>query len=334
MKQNKSIRIGRDFTNLLNTHFLTEQERQHLKEGKLLVSDMDAKVQLKTKTDIVNQIRVAKETGISHVELDGGVPNPFLDITPEYCEEVRGFAGKNDVTLSFHIPYTFVATATAAFQDADREIAVGLIKRYVDVAEKINCNNVVMHPGAVPFYQTTGEYGRMIIRSVIKSFSELAVYAREKKLVLHLENNTAFDCVAFEIQECLEIIEEVNKKGNDLKFCFDIGHWFTRADAGKKIPEPPESIMDSIPAGVLGQVHLNDYIPVVKKFHPPLHFESGLLKRGNLVNLMKKFKDKGVSLVIVETAVRDVNDLLNSIKIIEDEQKYLKGIIDEVEKDG
>ena len=334
MKQNKSIRLGRDFTNLLNTQFLTEQERQQLKEGKLLVFDMDAKVQIKAKQDIINQIRVAKETGISHVELDGGIPNPFLDITPQECGKVLEFARKNGVTFSFHIPYTFVATAAAAFQEADRKVAVTLIKRYIDISAELDCNNIVMHPGAVPFYQTTGEYGRLAIKSIVNSLSELAAYAQEKKLVLHLENNTAFDCIAFEIEECLEILNEVNKKGNNLKFCFDIGHWFTRADAGKKIPEPPENIINSIPAGILGQVHLNDYIPVVKKFHPPLHFESGLLKRGNLVNLMKKFKDKGVSLVVVETAVRDVDDLLNSRKIIEDEQKYLKGIIDEVEKEG
>ncbi|MDI6757162.1 MAG: sugar phosphate isomerase/epimerase family protein [Endomicrobiia bacterium] len=323
------MKIGRDFTNLLNTSFLTPDERNDLKSGKLAVSDMDARVQIRAKADIVNQIKVAKETGLNHVELDGGVPNPYLELSEGKLVEAKEYAAKNAITLSFHLPYTFVAAATASFQESDRAVAVELLKKYIDVAKILGCNNVNMHPGAVPFYQAVGEYKKIVKSSVTKSLEELVPYAESKGLVFHLENNTAFDSICFEVAECLEIIDAVNKKGGKVKFCFDIGHWFTRADTGLKISEPPEDIMNEIPKGYLGQIHLNDYIPVVKKFHPPLHYEHGLLKKANLMRLVKMLKDKGADLIVVETAVREIDELLDARAIMDAESKFLRDVLKE-----
>ena len=55
------MRIGRDFTNLLNSSFLSDEERKQLKAGTLTVADMDAKVQAASKRDIINQIKVASD---------------------------------------------------------------------------------------------------------------------------------------------------------------------------------------------------------------------------------------------------------------------------------
>jgi len=327
------LKIGRDFTNLLNASFLTDEERDFLLKGKLLVSDMDAKIQIQAKADVINQIRVAKKIGLEHIELDGGIPNPFLDMTERDFENIKNFANENNITLSFHIPYTFVATATASFQEKDRRLAVMLIKKYIEVAENLGCININMHPGAVPFYQTEGKYYEMIMRNVTASLLELVPYAEEKGILFHLENNTAFDGIIYEIDDCLAIIKALKSEGHNIKFCFDIGHWFTRKDIGLEIPEPPENIVDTIPEEFLSgaQVHLNDYIPVIKKFHPPLHYQSGLLKRENLLRLLKKFKEKKVAIVILETAVREINELLNAEKIMSDEQSYLKSIFQEIE---
>jgi len=323
------MKIGRDFTNLLNTSFLTEKERTELKKGTLAVADMDARVQIRAKADIINQIKVAKETGLDHVELDGGVPNPYLEIPTEKLSEAKEFARKQGITISFHLPYTFVAAATASFQESDRRAAVELLKRYIDVAALLGCNNVNMHPGAVPFYQTVGEYKKIVKSSVIKSLEELAPYAESGGLVFHLENNTAFDSICFEVAECIEMIDAANKNGSKVRFCFDIGHWFTRADIGLKIPEPPEDIVNEIPDGYLGQIHLNDYIPVVKKFHPPLHYEKGLLKRANLVRLVKMLKSKGADLIVVETAVREVDELLDARNLMDAEGRFLRSVLEE-----
>lgn len=328
------MKIGRNFTNMLETSFLTDEERVLFKEGKLPVHNMDARVQIRAKRDIINQIAVGKDIGVSHIELDGGVPNPFLEMTDSELLKAKDYAEKEDMTLSFHLPYTYVCAATIAFQESDRLMAVELLKRYIDVAEKLGCVAVVMHPGSVPFYQAMGEYLVMLKESMIKTLEELYPYAAKKNIIFHLENNTAFDTYGVKNSEIIDVIKTVNSKGMDVKYCFDIGHYFTIAlpQFGKKeLSNPPENIMKEISAEMLYQVHLNDFIIDGEKFkfHPPLHREEGFLKKENLINLFRIFREKGVQIVVVETAVREIDDLLNAREILVAETKYLNEVLKE-----
>ena len=93
------MRIGRDFTNLLNTSFLTEDEKKQLKAGTLTVADMDAKVQDKAKKDIINQVKVASEVSLDHVELDGGIPNPYLQMSSSEISEAKKEAEKRNISF-------------------------------------------------------------------------------------------------------------------------------------------------------------------------------------------------------------------------------------------
>jgi endonuclease IV len=331
------MRIGRNFTNMLETSFLTDDERKLFGEGKLPVHDMDARVQIRAKRDIINQLSVGKEIGLTHVELDGGVPNPFLEISDDEIKKSREYAEKNGMTMSLHLPYTYVGAATIAFQESDRKIAVELQKRYIDFADKLGCISVVMHPGSVPFYQAMGEYIAILKESMIKTLQDLYPYAASKNIMLHLENNTAFDSYGVYNFEMIDLLNEVNSKGLDVKYCFDIGHWFTidlpmhKAKYNKEeIPANPEDIVKEIPANLFYQVHLNDfYIDGNKfKFHPPLHNETGFLKKENLRNLARLFKKKGVEIVVVETAVREIDELLNARDILQKETDYLNEVFE------
>lgn len=323
------MRIGRDFTNLLNASFLTRGEKIKLKKGQLSVADMDAKVQIKAKGDIINQIKVAAAVKLDHVELDGGIPNPYLQMKNSEIAAARKEAAKRNITISFHLPYTYVAASVCAFQDEDRKLAVELLKKYIDFAEKLNCINVVMHPGSVPFYQAVGLYREMVRANLIKSLKTLVPYTYNKGIMFHLENNTAFDSILVEVDEILEVLEIIDPSGKKIKFCFDIGHWFTRAHSafGKDIPAPPEQIMESIPEKYISQVHLNDYIPEINKFHPPLHYQSGLLKETNLKNLFNIFRKKKVKIVVMETAVREVDELLNARSLMKQEAVFIRGLM-------
>lgn len=317
---------------MLETSFLTDEERVLFKEGKLPVHNMDARVQIRSKRDIVNQLKVGSEIGLTHIELDGGIPNPFLEMTDDEILKAKEYASDKAMTMSLHLPYTYVAAATMAFQESDRKIACELQKRYMNFAAKSGCISVVMHPGSVPFYQAMGEYLKMLKDSLIKTLKELYPYAKERNLIFHLENNTAFDGYGVENGEIIDILNEVNSDGMDVKYCFDIGHWFTRAlpQFGKKeIPEPPESIVAEIPSNLFFQVHLNDFIIDGDKFkfHPPLQYEAGFLKRENLKNLADIFKEKGVQIIVVETAVREIDELLNAKDILHKETEYLNEVL-------
>jgi len=322
------LRIGRNFTNLLETMYLTDDEKKALKEGKLTVLDMDAKVQVKSKRNISFQIEIAKEIGIDHVELDGGIPNPFLSMTDKEIEKSKSKSKELGITLSLHLPYTFIAESIVSFQREEREVAVNLLKRYIDFAEKLNCISVNMHPGRVPFYQAEGRYLEIVREGIKESLTELANYSSKKGIKFHLENNTYFDNIFKEVDEIVELLLSLRKKDVDISFCFDIGHWFTRGSFSLEIPDPPEDIFLKIPDELLWEVHLNDYIVEKKKFHPPLHYQSGPLKKENLKKLAKYFKEKGVELVVVETAVRDVDELLNSKELLLKESSYLREVLE------
>ncbi|MBN2408020.1 MAG: sugar phosphate isomerase/epimerase [Elusimicrobia bacterium] len=325
------MKIGRNFTNMLETSYLTDKERVLFKKGELPVHNMDARVQIRAKRDIKGQLRVGKEIGLGHIELDGGVPNPFLEMDDSEISGAAEFAKETGMTLSLHLPYTYVGAATCALQESDRLIAVALMKEYMDFAARIGCVSVVMHPGSVPFYQAVGEYLAMLEESLLKTLGELYPYAKERGLVFHMENNTAFDSYGVENDECIGIIKKANAQGMDIKYCFDIGHWFTIGlpqFGSRPIPDPPESIVEKIPPEMMYQVHLNDFIIEGNKFkfHPPLHEQKGFLKKENLKNLAGIFRDKGVQIVVVETAVREIEELLGAKDIIRKETEYLNEV--------
>ncbi|KXA99615.1 hypothetical protein AKJ42_02860 [candidate division MSBL1 archaeon SCGC-AAA261C02] len=162
---------------------------------------------------------------------------------------------------------------------------------------------------------------------MVKSLIELGQLAEEEGIAFHVENNTAFDKVFVEPEELIDVVEEVRGQDVEIYFNFDIGHWFTRADQGKEISMPPEEVMNKIPGEMVKELHLNDYIPGKKIFHPPLHKESGLLKRENLERYAGFVKDKGAELIVVETAFRETEQVKNRDEIIEKETQYLKEIL-------
>ncbi len=322
------VKIGRNFTNLLELDYVSEEDRERFKKDEIDVPDLDALAQIKFKRDIPKQIEMAKEIGLDHIELDGGVPNPFLEMNEEEIEKAKQAAKESGITISLHLPYTYVGASTCAFQEVDRELAVTLQKRYQKFAKGVGAINTVMHPGIVPFYQAGPQYQEDLKKSLIKSLIELTKTSQELGIFFHIENNTIFDIVFVEPEEIYPVIDEVKREGGDIHFCFDIGHWFTRADGTppKEIPDPPESIMETIPGELLKEIHLNDYIPKIKKFHPPLHYQEGALKRKNLERFAEIVKEKGVELIVVETAVRDPKELLNAHKLLRDETDYLNEI--------
>ncbi|NLB34273.1 MAG: hypothetical protein GX817_00380 [Elusimicrobia bacterium] len=143
----------------------------------------------------------------------------------------------------------------------------------------------------------------------------------------------------------IDILNEVNSRGCDVKYCFDIGHLLTidlpmhKENFNKEsIPERPEDLLEDIPAELFYKVHLNDFWinrdPEGEgkgeppfKFHPPLHRETGFLKKENLIRFAEILRSKGAELIIVETAVRDIEDLLNAKQIIADETAYLNEVL-------
>jgi len=322
----KRMRLGRDFTNFLYFDYLGEVEKREFESGKLTVADMDATAQLAAKADIPGQVAVAKSLGLDHIELDGAVPNPYLNFDDEQKRRAKEAASANGVSLSLHLPYSYVGAAICSPEDYDRRASVELHKRYLRFASEVGCTYAVIHPGFMPSYNATGRYLEQARAALVRSLVELGEFSSSNGIGLHLENNTAFDLIFFEPAEICSILEEVEKSGVKIHFCFDIGHWLTRADMGKSIPNPPERIIEEIPEGMFKELHLNDYIPRKQIFHPPLHEGVGMLRRKNLERYAELVSGKGAELIVVETAIRTKEQVMRRKELLREETEYLRAI--------
>ncbi|MCS7132043.1 MAG: sugar phosphate isomerase/epimerase [Hadesarchaea archaeon] len=321
------MKLGRNFTNLLYFDYLDAENKRKFLAGELTVTDMDATVQTMAKKDIAKQVLTARALGIDHVELDGAVPNPYLAFSEEDKQQAKAIARENNISLSLHLPYSYVGASLCAPDELDRKMAVSLQKRYIEFASDIGCKYCILHPGVVPFYHMNGKYLEQIRSNLIKSLAELASFAAEHDIDLHVENNTAFDGLFSEPSEICEVLEKIWEMGLNVYFCFDIGHWLTRADAGKRALNPPERVVEEIPNGLFKEVHLNDYVPGKRIFHPPLHLKLGLLGRENLERYLERVVEKGAEVIVVETAASSWEHVIQRNEILREETGYLKDIL-------
>lgn len=320
------MRIGRDFTNCLLSDYLTEKDRNALLEGDMDLSTVNALVGEDLKRDVTGQIKTISELGMNHLELDADPPNPYLDMRESRKEEIKKFAEEKDVTLSLHLPYTYIGASLCCFQEADRTAAVNHAKECIQFASDVGATQLVTHPGSLPPYHGKGEYLEMAKKSLIQSLLELGEVSVAEGINLHLENNVAFDNFLVEADDCMEVVRRVREKGAEIYFNFDIGHWLTRADAGESIPENPVKILEGIPADFMKELHLNDYVPKEKIFHPPLHLQWGPLKKKYLSEYSRIIKRKDVEVLVLETAFKSVDHFRERDSLLKKETQYVRDI--------
>ncbi|MDI6819466.1 MAG: sugar phosphate isomerase/epimerase family protein [Candidatus Hodarchaeaceae archaeon] len=324
------MRLGRDFTNCLVFDYLTDEQKRGVAYGQIDPSSMNALAIAKAKMDVERQIQVTRELGFEHLELDADSPNPYLNFDAPRRRAIREAAKSSDITLSLHLPYSYIGGSLCCPQDSDRAIAVELHKRCIEFASNIGAKYATTHPGSVPWYQRAGRYFDRARDALIRSLLELGQFANDRSLALCLENNTAFDGILSEPEECLAVIAEVQERGIYIYFNFDIGHWLTRADVGKPVPEPPENVLEPLPPDMLKELHLNDYVPKENMgegiFHPPIHLGWGFLKRGNLERYARLVKRKGVEVVVLETAMKSTAQALERYELLRAESEFVREI--------
>lgn len=326
------MKLGRNFTNTFIFDVLSKEEQSKILDGSLSLFSMNALGLIKFKENVEFQIKKAKELGLSHVELDCDVPNPYPEFSKPRREKIKKFAEDNGISLSVHLSYSNAGSSVSSLQELDRSYAVKLQKVYVDFASDIGAKYVIMHPGTAPFYMISDLYMKQFFTAIVKSFTEVGKYAQDKGIVPHIENNVSFDSIFVEPEDCIEVVKAVRANGVKLYFNFDIGHWFTRAEKGKEIPSNPAEKMEIIPDDYICEVHLNDFIPSSMDpqkqftFHPPLNQTAGPLQRKNLENYWEVLKKKKPKLILLETAFKKLEQVKDRENIIKQETEYIKSI--------
>ena len=320
------MKIGRNWTNIFILDKLTPEEQKKVLDGTYDLFSMNALGALKFKEDVIGQIQLAKKYDLDHIELDCDVPNPYDDFSTTKCKEIKKYSQDSGISLSVHLTYSNAGASVCSLQELDRRAAVEIQKKYIDFAGNIGAKYVVMHPGTAPFYMVSPIYLERLKKQLVKSVVELAKYSSNYGIKFHLENNVSFDNIFVEPEECIEVVKIAQGLNAVVYFNFDIGHWFTRADKGKPLPENPVEIMKKIPKEFVCELHVNDYIPGKIIFHPPLTHTEGPLKGDALKKYAELVKKLNPEVLVFETALKTLEQIKNRYKIVEEETKYIKEI--------
>ena len=322
----QKIKIGRNFTNTFTIEALDSETQQKVFASNNLYT-LNAYGMMKFKSNIEQMVELAVELGIEHLELDCDVPSPYLETNQKRRKQIRRLFEQNGITVSTHLPFTMSSCLNiCSLQELERKIAVAISRAHLQFAADIGSECAVIHPGKIPFYFVAPEFAEKIHENIVKSLTYLAKYSSEHGVKLHLENNTVFNNIYVEVEDCIRAVKDVRDAGGEIYFNFDIGHWITRAKQNKILPDPVENILLQIPSDVVYEFHLNDYIIESDIFHPPLVEQLGELKIKNLENYAKLVRELGVKLIVVETALYNIDQIKNRYQIMRDEVKYLNKI--------
>lgn len=322
------MKLGRNFTNTLIAEVLDMQDREKVISGELDLSSMNALGLMEFKRAVDLQLDAAKKLGLDWLELDCDVPNPYLDFSDEECAKISSKAGEYGIELSIHLSYSSVGKEVSCIQDYERGLVVDLHKKYLDFGAKLGVKTCVLHPGTAPFYFLSPLFMEKLESALLSTLDTLVPYAQEKGIKLHLENNVSFDNIYWEVDDVLRVVEKIRNRGREIYFNFDIGHWFTRAEKGKEIPENFLEEMKKIPPEFVYEMHLNDYVPEKIIFHPPLIDTPGLLKHEVLKSyfdiLNKRLKPE---VVVLETAFKTKEQVAQGWELLEKETEYVRKVM-------
>lgn len=155
-----------------------------------------------------NTLEFIENLGIEYVELVHQYPSQNIDV---------------DVLESYNLKYSihspFMDVNIAALQDKSRLNSIEQIKNSIDLANKINAEAVVIHPGLAPFLANKYFIDKVYQYSN-ESIKELGEYGKELGVLTTIENMPTFDGMIYQnLQDLHELLVSL-----DMSMTLDIGH--------------------------------------------------------------------------------------------------------------
>lgn len=148
------------------------------------------------------------------------------DLGLEYAELVHQFPSENiDVELleSFNLKYSvhapFMDVNIAALQDKSRLNSVKQIKDSIYLANRIDAEAVVIHPGLAPFLANKYFLDK-VYKTANESIKELGEYGMDLGVLATIENMPTFEAMIYcKLPELHELLTSY-----DMHMTLDIGH--------------------------------------------------------------------------------------------------------------
>ena len=214
--------------------------------------------------------------GIEYAELVHQYPAEFID-----SEILESYSLK----YSIHAPFMDVNIASP--QDQSRLNSIAQIKSSIDLANEINAEAVVVHPGLISFLANK-YFKKEVYEFANQSIKEIGDYAKNLGVMATIENMPNFEPMIYQnIADLNQLLVE-----NEMHMTLDIGH------ANHVGYAPDEMIFDSIK-----HVHVHDNLGDDDS-HLPLG--EGNIKLNDIINSLESKNYKGIYIL-------EVNDF-DSIK--------------------
>lgn len=149
----------------------------------------------------------------------------FESIGIEYAEILHQFPNDHidmDIFDNFSLKYSvhspLLNINIASLNESIRKASIQEIKKSIDLANEINADTVVVHPGAIPFLGR--DYADKIYNLAIDAFKELKDYGDEYGVNPAIENMPTFEGYMYtNIYDLAEIMNEL-----EMAMTLDIGH--------------------------------------------------------------------------------------------------------------
>ena len=143
-----------------------------------------------------------------------------------YAELVHQFPSEKidaDILESYNLKYSihspFMDVNIAALQDKSRINSVDQIKDSIDLANKINAEAVVVHPGLAPFLANK-YFLNKVYETAKNSIKELGEYGNDLGVLTTIENMPTFDAmIYYNLEDLHELLTSL-----DMSMTLDIGH--------------------------------------------------------------------------------------------------------------
>nr|MDO8134617.1 sugar phosphate isomerase/epimerase family protein [Candidatus Njordarchaeum guaymaensis] len=217
----------------------------------------------------------AADNGFTHIEVDGGIPSNFPDqFSDSRVKSIRELADQLGVTLSYHTSY---AVNLADPYKELRNAANNLIRKCIELSEKLGAKWVTVHPGyKIGWPDRKSER----VSLFVESLRFLLDVAEKHGLSIAVENlNKLLVGEIFYLGDCFDELNEIfsSSSSSHLKMTLDFGH----AHLGEGIERHFKTFADRI---VCTHIHDNEgrgadqHLPVGK----------GSIDWRNVCNVMKR----------------------------------------------
>lgn len=154
-----------------------------------------------------DSLEFIENLGLEYAEILHQYPNQDINI-----DNVESF----NLKYSMHAP--FMDVNIASLNRKSRKNSIEQIKQTIDIANKINAECVVIHPGLVPFLAKGFE--KVVYTLTNESIKELGDYGQDLGVMVTIENMPSFEAMMY------QKLEDLNEtlSSLDMFMTLDVGH--------------------------------------------------------------------------------------------------------------